>query len=55
VAPESPEELIAAARQLAADPELARELGQRGRDFAAGRMRIKSAELLEQLLVEIAR
>jgi glycosyltransferase involved in cell wall biosynthesis len=55
VEPEDPEGLVAAARRLAADPALGQEFGRRGREFAAGRMRIKSAELLEQLLVEIAR
>ena len=55
IPPENPERLVEAARQLAADPLLAAELGRNGRVFAARRMRIHSAELLEDLLVTVAR
>jgi len=53
VAPESPVELASAIRWLAEHPAEAAEMGRRGRQFAAGRMRSVQAERLEQLLLEV--
>jgi glycosyltransferase involved in cell wall biosynthesis len=53
VAPESPVELASAIRWLAEHPAEAAEMGRRGREFAAGRLRSVQAERLEQLLLEV--
>jgi glycosyltransferase involved in cell wall biosynthesis len=53
VPPEDPEALAAAVRWLAAHPAEAVEMGRRGREFAARRLRGVQAERLEQLLLEV--
>jgi glycosyltransferase involved in cell wall biosynthesis len=53
VAPESPGELAAAIRWLAEHPAEAAEMGRRGREFAAGRLRSVQAARLEQLLLDV--
>jgi glycosyltransferase involved in cell wall biosynthesis len=53
VAPETPEALAAAVRRLAEHPEEAAEMGRKGRQFAAGRLRSRQAERLEQLLLDV--
>jgi glycosyltransferase involved in cell wall biosynthesis len=55
VLPENPESLVAAVRWLAAHPNEAGEMGERGRAFAAKRMRLTQAERLEQLLADVVR
>ncbi|HEY2374045.1 MAG TPA: glycosyltransferase [Gaiellaceae bacterium] len=55
VAPENPEALATAIRRLAADPDAAARMGERGRAFAAKRLRSVQAERLEQLLLDITR
>jgi colanic acid biosynthesis glycosyl transferase WcaI len=54
VPPESPGELAAAVRWLAAHPREAREMGDRGRAFALRRLRSTQAERLEQVLFDAA-
>ena len=53
VPPEDPRALVEAARRLATHPEEAAVMGQRGRAFAATRLRRRQAERLEQLLVDL--
>jgi colanic acid biosynthesis glycosyl transferase WcaI len=53
VPPENPEELVRAARWLAAHPDRAAEMGRRGREFASRRLRLRQAERLERLLVDL--
>src|SRR5205807_2189475 len=55
VLPENPESLIAGVRWLADHPDEAGEMGERGRVFAAKRMRLTQAERLEQLLNDVVR
>jgi glycosyltransferase involved in cell wall biosynthesis len=55
VAPEDAEALAAAIRRLAADPECAARMGERGRLFAAKRLRSVQAERLEQVLLDVTR
>jgi glycosyltransferase involved in cell wall biosynthesis len=55
VSPESPRELAAAVRWLAEHPAEAAEMGRRGRDFAARRLRSQQAQRLEQLLLDVVR
>ena len=54
VPPESPDELAAAIRRLAGHPDEAAAMGERGRRFAAGRLRSVQAARLEQVLLEVA-
>ena len=53
VAPESPDDLARAVRWLVAHPKEAAEMGRRGRQFAARRLRSVQAERLEQVLLGI--
>ena len=53
VPPESPDALARAVRWLAEHPEEAAEMGRRGRQFAARRLRSVQAERLEQVLLGI--
>src|SRR5439155_1556405 len=53
VAPEDPQALADAVRQLAADPDAAAEMGRRGRSYAAKRLRSVQAKRLEELLVDL--
>jgi len=55
VPPEDPEGLATAVRWLASDPAAAVEMGERGRAFAAGRLRLTQAARLEQILLGVAR
>jgi glycosyltransferase involved in cell wall biosynthesis len=55
VPPEDPSALAAAVRQLRNDPVAAAEMGKRGRAFARTRMRSAQAELLESVLLDVAR
>lgn len=55
VRPEDPVELVAAVRQLVADPAQAARIAARGREFAMGRMRVAQAERMEELAVSLAR
>jgi glycosyltransferase involved in cell wall biosynthesis len=54
VPPESPSDLAAAVRWLAAHPAEAKRMGERGRDFALRRLRSTQAERLEQVLLDAA-
>ena len=54
VAPEDPEALAEALRWLAAHPKEAEAMAQRGREFAARRLRSVQAERLEQVLLDVA-
>ena len=53
VPPENPEELVRAARWLAGHRDEAAEMGRRGREFASRRLRLRQAERLERLLVDL--
>ena len=53
VAPEDPDALAEAIRWLAAHPAGRQEMGERGRDFAAGTASLVQAERLEELLLEV--
>jgi glycosyltransferase involved in cell wall biosynthesis len=53
VPPEDPQALASAVRRLAQDPRAAREMSERGRAFAAGRLRSVQAERLESLLLDV--
>jgi glycosyltransferase involved in cell wall biosynthesis len=53
VPPESPAALASAIRWLAEHPAEAKQMGIRGREFAAGRLRSLQAERLEQLLLDV--
>jgi glycosyltransferase involved in cell wall biosynthesis len=55
IAPESPDELARAIRWLSEHPEEAAEMGRRGREFAAGRLRSTQAARLEHVLNDIVR
>jgi len=55
VAPESPEALAAAVRQLTNHPAEAALMGERGRSFARARLRSTQAERLEQVLLDVTR
>ena len=55
VRPESPADLADAIRWLAEHPAEAAAMGQRGREFAAARLRSVQAERLEQLLLDVTR
>ncbi|HET7567380.1 MAG TPA: glycosyltransferase [Gaiellaceae bacterium] len=55
VTPEDPEALATAVRGLASDPAAAAAMGERGRLFAARRLRSQQAERLEQVLLDVAR
>jgi glycosyltransferase involved in cell wall biosynthesis len=55
VAPEAPEELARAIRWLVEHPEEAAEMGRRGRQFAARRLRSVQAERLEHVLFDVIR
>jgi glycosyltransferase involved in cell wall biosynthesis len=52
VQPEDPVALAEATRWLAANPAEADRMGQRGRVFARGRLRVVQAERLEQVLLD---
>ena len=54
IAPEDPEALAQAVAWLIANPETAAEMGRRGREFAARRLRSVQAGRLEQLLLAVA-
>ena len=54
VPPEDPDALAAAVRWLIAHPKDAQEMGERGRAFAATRLRSVQAGRLEQILLEVA-
>jgi len=54
VAPESPDDLARAVSWLAEHPAEAAEMGARGRQFAALRLRSIQAERLEQVLRHVA-
>jgi glycosyltransferase involved in cell wall biosynthesis len=53
VPPESPDELAAAVRWLAAHPGEAAEMGRRGREYAGTQLRSAQAERLERLLLDV--
>jgi glycosyltransferase involved in cell wall biosynthesis len=53
VPPESPDDLVRAVRWLAEHPADAAEMGRRGRSFATTRLRLRQAERLERLLVDL--
>jgi colanic acid biosynthesis glycosyl transferase WcaI len=53
VAPEDPDALAGAIRWLAGHPAEASEMGRRGREFAATRLRSTQAGRLEELLLSI--
>jgi glycosyltransferase involved in cell wall biosynthesis len=53
VAPEAPEELARAIRWIAEHPDEAAEMGRRGRQFAARRLRSVQAERLEHVLLDV--
>lgn len=53
VPPEDPQALADAALKLAADPELCRDMGARGREFARRRLRSTQAERLEAVLLDV--
>ena len=55
VAPEDPAALAEAVRWLASHPREAAEMGRRGREFAATRLRSTQAERLEQLMLDVVR
>jgi glycosyltransferase involved in cell wall biosynthesis len=55
VEPENAEALAAAVRRLAADPAATAGMGERGRVFAAKRLRSVQAERLEQVLFDVTR
>jgi glycosyltransferase involved in cell wall biosynthesis len=55
VAPEDPQALAGAVRWLASHPREAAEMGRRGREFAASRLRSTHAARLEQLMLDVAR
>jgi glycosyltransferase involved in cell wall biosynthesis len=55
VEPENPEALAAAIRRIRRDPDDARRRGERGRAFAAKRLRSVQAERLEQILLDVTR
>ena len=54
VEPEDPEALAGALRWLAAHPQEAEAMAQRGREFAARRLRSVQAERLERVLLDVA-
>jgi colanic acid biosynthesis glycosyl transferase WcaI len=54
VAPEQPAALAASLMQLANEPGRLKEMGERGRAFARGRLRSVQAERLEQVLLDVA-
>jgi colanic acid biosynthesis glycosyl transferase WcaI len=54
IAPESPDDLVGAARWLAEHPDEAAEMGTRGRRFAHGYLRDEQARRLEELLLTVA-
>lgn len=53
VPPESPSELATAVRWLADHPREAKQMGERGREFALRRLRSTQAERLEQVLFDV--
>jgi glycosyltransferase involved in cell wall biosynthesis len=53
VPPEDPQALASALQRLAGHPEEAGQMGERGRLFAAGRLRSVQAARLEELLVDV--
>jgi len=55
VAPEDAEALAAAIRRLAEHPADGVAMGERGRMFAAKRLRSVQAERLEQILLDVTR
>jgi glycosyltransferase involved in cell wall biosynthesis len=54
VPPENPSSLAKALGELAADGETARQMGERGRAFARGRLRSVQAARLEQVLLGVS-
>jgi glycosyltransferase involved in cell wall biosynthesis len=54
VPPENPVALAAGIRHLIDSPHEARAMGERGREFAAGRLRSVQARRLEQVLLDVA-
>jgi glycosyltransferase involved in cell wall biosynthesis len=55
VPPEDPEALAAAIRRIGEHPDEAARMGERGRAFAATRLRSVQAARLEQILLEVSR
>ena len=55
VEPESPGALAAAIRRIGTDADEAQRMGERGRAFAAKRLRSAQAERLEQILLDVTR
>jgi glycosyltransferase involved in cell wall biosynthesis len=53
VPPENPAELARAVEWLVANPGSVGDMGKRGREFAARRLRSVQAERLEELLLEL--
>jgi glycosyltransferase involved in cell wall biosynthesis len=53
VAPEQPAALAAGLMELARSPDRQAAMGERGRNFAYGRLRSVQAERLEQVLLDV--